>query len=53
MKKIIILATAILSSTLIFSQSTDRESVEDHEVRKGFYGNININSLTPFDETYN
>lgn len=53
MKKIIILAAVIISSTFAFAQNTDRESVEDHNVRKGFYGNLNINSLSPFDETYN
>lgn len=53
MKKIIILATIIFSSTFLFAQTIERESVEDHEVRKGFYGNLNINSLSPFDESYN
>lgn len=53
MKKTIILAAVVLSSTFAFSQNNERESVEDHNVRKGFYGNLNINSLTPFDETYN
>lgn len=53
MKKLIILATALLTSTLMFAQLTERESVEDHNVRKGFYGNLNINSISPFDETYN
>ncbi len=53
MKKIILLAAVAFSTTFAFAQNTDRSSVEDHDVRKGFYGNININSLSPFDETYN
>jgi hypothetical protein len=53
MKKIIILASVILSSAFMFAQTTERESVEDHNVRKGFYGNLNVNSISPFDETYN
>ncbi len=52
MKKLII--TAIISIPLFFSaQTADRESVDSHQVRKGFYGNVNINSISPFDKTYN
>lgn len=53
MKKIIILTATLISSTIFFAQGGERESVEDHEIRKGFYGNLNINSISPFDETYN
>lgn len=53
MKKIIIIAATIFSSTFMFGQSDGRASVEDHDVRKGFYGNLNLNSTSPFDETYN
>ncbi|MCT4581525.1 MAG: hypothetical protein N4A35_08925 [Flavobacteriales bacterium] len=53
MKKLIILAAVAFSTTFAFAQHTDRSSVEDHDVRKGFYGNLNINSLSPFDQTYN
>jgi len=51
MKKLIIATAVLLSPIFFFAQ--ERESVESHEVRKGFYGNLNINSLSPFDETYN
>jgi len=52
MKTLII--TALIAFPLFFSaQTLDRESVDSHEVRKGFYGNLNINSISPFDETYN
>lgn len=52
MKTLII--TALVAFPLFFSaQTTERESVDSHEVRKGFYGNLNINSISPFHETYN
>ncbi len=52
MKTLII--TALISLPLFFSaQTTERESIDNHQVRKGFYGNLNINSISPFDETYN
>ncbi len=53
MKKIIIALVTAITPMLFFAQDTDRESVEDHNVRKGFYGNLNINSVSPFDNTYN